>query len=135
MNTQFSPAERGISLVEVLVALLILAVVGGSILAGIFTDLKGNGIARTAIAAESLARTEIEYVLSQPYDATNWTYTLPGSPPSNWGAHALSPGYTGYTVTVFPSYPYSGTTAIQKITVVVNYNSSPALTVETYRAQ
>jgi len=138
-NLRMHRSERGVSLAEVLVALVILAFVGVAVIAGVFTSIKSNETARTRISAESLARSEIEFVYSQPYVATNWTYILPDNPsyPAGWDAtHSMPEGYAGYLITVSASENNSGTkSSKQKITAAVSYNGSPVLTIVTYQAQ
>lgn len=125
---------RGVTLIEVTITLFIAAVVGITVLSGIFITISGNSSTRMALTAESLARSELEYVLSQPYDATNWNYTLPGAIPPGWGAHNIPDGYSGYTLTVSKTDLYDSS-SIQQITVNVDYNSSPVLTISTYKTQ
>jgi Tfp pilus assembly protein PilW len=139
-------SERGVSLMEVLVALFILAVVGVAIIAGVFTSIKGTDLTSTRITAESLARTELEFVYSQPY-ATGWPpYTL-ASPsdhptyPAGWDkAHTMPEGYTNYSITVSSDSAlsgYSSSTEIQKITAVVKYGgiNPPVYTIVTYQVK
>jgi len=139
-------SERGVSLMETLIALFILAVVGVAVIAGIFTTVKANEVARTQITAESLARTELEYVSSQPI-STNWTsYTLTSPTiyptyPAGWDpTHTMPQGYTGYSITVTPSELVTGTdpsgqmSRKQKITTVVTYNGGQ-VSMSTYLAE
>lgn len=140
-------SERGVSLIEMLVALFILSVVAVAIIAGVFTTVKGNDLNRTRITAESLARTELEYVSSQPF-RTNWNYALPdASPsyPSGWVAPLTVPiDYSnGYSITVAASDNITTGTkgsSKQKIEVNVKYVHSadpnnPILTIVTYQVQ
>ena len=136
-------SERGVTLAEVLIALFILGFVGVAVIAGVFTAVKGNDTARTRITAESLARSELEYVNSQAYDTLYpgmstpmpWEYTLPDDPP-RWDAlhNGLPWDYTGYEITVSSSEKATG---IQRITAVVRDMNKDVdiLTIETYRAQ
>ena len=140
-------SEGGVSLMEMLVALFILAVVGVAVIVGVGTSIKGTDLTRTRITAESLVRTELEYVFSLPYDGRYWTYTLTKdskSYPTGWKVPlTFPPDYsTGYSITVSasenstPGNPYGK----QKITAVVKYsnNQDPAttvLTIVTYRSQ
>jgi type II secretory pathway pseudopilin PulG len=140
-------SERGVSLVETLVALFILGIVGVAIIAGAFTSIIGSSLTRTRLTAESLARIELEYVSSQPFK-TSWSYSLPGgapSYPSGWRAPLTFPvDYSnGYSITVAASEAVvtgKGTSSKQKITAEVRYNksptpNSPVVTIVTYQTQ
>jgi len=134
-------SERGVSLAETLVALFILSVIGVAMTAGVGTSIKSNDIARMRISAESLARSELEYVSSQAYQATAWTYTLPEGPYPTWWAtthDSLPAGYTGYSVTVTASDNVASAgdkSRKQKVTAVVTYNGSQVLSMATYQSQ
>jgi type II secretory pathway pseudopilin PulG len=140
-------SERGVTLMETLIALFILAAVGVAVIAGVYTSVKGTDLTRTRITAESLARIELEYVSSQPFK-TNWDYSLPNdSPtyPTGWRAPLTFPiDYSnGYSITVAASENVTtGTKASskQKIKVDVKYSNStnpniPILTIVTYQTQ
>ena len=59
--------ERGISLIEVLIALAILGLVAVAFLSGLVTASRAIIIADERTTAESLARSQMEYVKSQEY--------------------------------------------------------------------
>jgi len=59
--------ERGISLIEVLIALAILGLVAVAFLSGLATASRALIIADERTTAESLARSQMEYVKSQLY--------------------------------------------------------------------
>ena len=130
--------ERGVSLVEALVAVAILGFVGVTLVAGIYTTIQGNTIARVNMTAEGLARYELEYVRSVGDNWTNiakattpWSYTIPGGSPGYpaWDSshNSLPPGsaYTGYTVIVQGASisAYNNDSKIEQVTVTVNYNN------------
>jgi Tfp pilus assembly protein PilV len=133
-------SQRGVSLMETVTALGIMSFVGLAVIAGVSTSIKSNEMARTHISAESLARSELEYVSRQPYTTTAIGYTLTSpddSPvyPDGWDAtHTMPEGYTGYTITVSSNKVYVEST-IQKLTAVVSYTGDEVLTIETYQAQ
>ena len=142
-------SERGVSLMEALVALFILSVLGVAIIGGVFTTVKANETARTRITAESLARGELEYVISENYSRIylnelfpdpGWSYTLSESGESypRWDpAHNGLPwDYPGYTITVSSEELPDG---IQMITAAVRYIYGPEpdkdiMTIVTYLA-
>ena len=142
MIVRVNNAERGVSLTEVLVALFILSVLGVVIVSGVFTMVKSNETSRNHTSAESLVFSELEYVSSQSYVTTDWTYTLPEGPYPTWWATvhtSLPSGYDGYSVQVSAtsgaSLPGYGSSDIQKITAVARYNGVDIFTITTYRAQ
>ena len=74
--------ERGIGLIEVLIALAILGIVAAAFLSGLATASKAIYIADVRTTAESLARSQMEYVKNQPYDDTlPIVYTKISAPP------------------------------------------------------
>jgi len=134
--------ERGVSLIETLVALFILSVVGVAAIAGIYTTVKSNEVARTQITAESLARTELEFVSSQPYVTTalDYTLTLPTDHPSyptGWDqTHTMPEGYTNYSIRVYAGDNVPGEeSSIRKITADVFYNTTKVLGISTYLSE
>jgi Tfp pilus assembly protein PilV len=121
MDLRVRRSERGVTLAEVLIALFILGFVGVAVIAGVFTTVKGNETARTRITAESLARSELEYVNSQNTPG-DWTYVF------------LPPDYANYSVAVSSTTleePIVGRQ--QRITAVVSYKDDDILTIETWR--
>jgi prepilin-type N-terminal cleavage/methylation domain-containing protein len=133
--------DCGVTLLEVLVAIAVLAVVGAVIVGGVFVALKGNDISRTRITAEGLSRTELEYVKavqSDNWTAAPWYYELsetPVAPPWNSGHTTLPTGYSGYSITVcatqLPVDPYSNND-IQRIVAMVRYKGGEVLSIDTY---
>ena len=63
--------ETGATLIETLVALALLGIISVAFLSGLATAAKATFIADEQATAESLARSQIEYVKSQDYDSTN----------------------------------------------------------------
>jgi len=61
--------QRGMTLIEVLIALGIIAAVAVTFLAGMSASSSRVIINSENITAESLAKTQMEYVKRQPYDA------------------------------------------------------------------
>jgi Tfp pilus assembly protein PilV len=129
-------AERGVTLVETLVSIVILATVGATMVAGVFTILKSDESVRRHIAAESLARYELEYVKAMTYLNAPWTYAVPGTPPS-WDIthNSLPAAYSDYSVTVVASSLIGYDDDIQKISAVISYKGSQVLQVDTYRTK
>jgi prepilin-type N-terminal cleavage/methylation domain-containing protein len=136
--------EKGVSLMEVLVALFILSVVGAVVVTGVFVSVKGNDISRTHIISEGLARYELEYlkdVCTENWTVSPWTYQLPGPPAPPWDAgHINLPsGYDGYSITVsanpLTGAPYNSDNRTQKVNASVSYNGKSVLSIEEYLVQ
>jgi Tfp pilus assembly protein PilV len=129
--------QEGVSMVEVVVALFILAFVGVAAVAGIYGAVKANDVSRNHIQADGLVRSELEYVKSSAFLGAPWTYSLPGTPPSWDLSHTSVPsGYEGYSITLsataLSGVPYSNDGNIQKVRADVSYKGANVLSVETY---
>jgi prepilin-type N-terminal cleavage/methylation domain-containing protein len=138
--------EKGISLIEVIIALALLGIIGLAFLGALSTASKAIFVADERATAESLARTEMEYVKSQDYSIAPWSYDLPsGAPPSDppdwWDpAHALPDGYDNYSATASavsldPDNDGTGDDdGLMLITVTVNHIGDPVITLEGYKS-
>src|SRR4030042_1075052 len=101
--TGFRPAhngQRGLTLIEILVALGIIAAVAAVFLAGMATSSKAVMVSQERVSAESLSKSELEYVKSLAYLDAPWDYELPSDPPDWDLTRALPDGYAGYSITV-----------------------------------
>jgi type II secretory pathway pseudopilin PulG len=125
------------TLIEVLVALGILAAVAVVFLLGMTTSSKAVMVSQKSVAAESLAKSELEYVKSVAYEDAEWEYQLPSSPPSWDPTHSLPNGYDGYSVQVNAAFVPGHVTddGIQRITITVTYNGEPAFTLTGYKVK
>ena len=143
--------ERGFSLVEVVIAIALMGIVGVAFLGGLSTASKAIFTADERATAESLARTEMEFVRNQAYSSAPWNYTVTSSErsystykPSWYDANSnpplLSSDYDGYTVIVSTGFLPLHTTddGIQKIAVDIKHLNSGVLkeifTLEGYRS-
>jgi len=136
--------EKGFSLAEVMISIALLGIVSVAFLGAMSTASQAVFIADEQTSAESLARSEMEYVKSQNYSAAPWSYEIPsgtsptGQFPGWWDAgdpHALPPGYDGYMVTVSVEPLNALDNGIQKITVVVSHMEKPeVVSLESYRS-
>ena len=127
--------EKGFTLIEVIIAMALLAIVAVAILSGLSTGSRAIFVADERATAESLARSQMEYVKKQPYDRTNNPpiYTLLASPPA------------GYTISLTaerldPKGDGTGNDdGIQKITVTVKHHDKPdkpeVITLEGYKVR
>lgn len=136
MTGKVISGEQGVTLVEILVAIVILSTVAATILAGTYTLIKGDEMARKRMSADSLARYELEYVKAMNYVNAPWNYKLPGTPPSWDVTHdSLPEGYSDFSVAVSATSLAGYDDDIQKISVVVDYKDEQLLQVDTYQTK
>jgi prepilin-type N-terminal cleavage/methylation domain-containing protein len=127
--------QRGFTLIEVIIALGLLGVIGIAFLGALATASSGIIVSDERATAESLARSEMEYVKSQEYSSAEWSYELPlpddwpeESLPDWWDSnHALPDGYENYTATVKAEWldpkddGDDNDDGLQKITVTITF--------------
>jgi len=109
-------AEKGFTLIEVLVSLSIIALVAVGFLSGLSTSLRSLMVTEEMTTAESLARSQMEYIKNQIYN-TSGDYNEIGCP-------------LGYEIMVLTSELQTG---IQKVAVTVNYHDECITTLEGYK--
>jgi len=111
--------EKGFSLMEVALAIALLGLVAVAYLGALATGSRAIMIADERATAESLARTQMEYVRQQPYDAN-----LEHDPPQYYTIPDIPAGYE-IDVDAARLDPCDDGTAnddgIQSITVVINH--------------
>jgi len=128
--------SRGVTLIEALVAMALVGIIAAAFLGALAVASQSAALADIRTNAESLARSELEYVKSQSYSDPDWDYELPhdvctcDSHPAWWDytPSSLPSGYDGYTVKVqAQQVPNGGNDyfpTIQQITVTVLHHSS-----------
>jgi type II secretory pathway pseudopilin PulG len=112
--------ERGLGIVESLAAV---AVLGAAVVAFIVALSTGSLAVREVdeeTVAQSLARSQLEYIKDYPYNSAATTYPKVETP-------------EGYTVSVAVSSIPETNTDIQKITVIISRESEDILTVADYK--
>ncbi|MBI4286163.1 MAG: prepilin-type N-terminal cleavage/methylation domain-containing protein [Chloroflexi bacterium] len=117
--------EKGFSLIEVSVAIVLLGVVGVSYLQGMATAYRTANVATERVRAQFLAQTQAEDVKFQDYQAAVGGYD----------GYTIIGGVTaGYTISVHAQEIDSVTgndalveTGIQKITITVTYENRPGV--------
>jgi Tfp pilus assembly protein PilV len=121
--------EQGVSLIEVLVALGIFAAVGVVFLLGLTTSSKAVMSSQERVSAESLAKSQIESIRSQAYDAVD--------EPAQYSRVTDIPA--GYNVIITatrldPKNDGSGNDdGLQQITVTVMHDGETAFTLIDYK--
>ena len=127
--------QRGFTFIEVLIALVVLGIIAAAFLYALTTSSKGAALSDERTSAESLARTEMEYVKNSIYDNAPWQYQLPGTPPPWDNTYVLPSGYTGYSANVSASLVHATDDGLQLITVVVSHGSKTVFTLTGYKAK
>lgn len=112
--------EKGVGLVEVLVAVAILGLTLVVLLAAISTGSVGVATTEERVTAENLARSQLEYTKSQTYVAVPVSYATV-TPPA------------GYGVSVEAASVPDTDNSIQLITVTVTRDSKTLVTVEDFK--
>jgi len=120
--------EKGFSLIEVIIAIALLGIIAVAFLGALGTGSKAIFIADERATAESLARSQMEYVKNQPY-ADNYTASIP-------------PDYVdaGYSANITAEdFDTDGDgdidvddEGIQKITITVEHHGKPIITSGNY---
>lgn len=117
--------QAGITLLETLVALGILGTVAVAFIDGVAASSRDVYFADDSATAESLARSQMEYVksLGYSYNATDYT---PADLPAGGD-------YSHYAVTISAEALTSPDDGIQKITVEIDRNGNRLYTLEGYK--
>ncbi len=116
--------ESGVALIEVLVALGILGFIAAIFLGGVATATKASIIAKEHATAESLVRSEIEYVKNFAYQY--FTSSYPVNP-----ALTIPEGWAILSPVVVPVH--ASDDGIQKVAVTAERNGEPVLSVIVYK--
>jgi len=111
--------ERGVSLVEVLVAVAIMALVLSAFLAALSTGTLGVAVVRERVTAENIARSQLEHVKETDFISGTLYYT----------PTVIS--HPGHTAVISATTIATG---LQLITVTVSHNGEPVFTIENYKA-
>ncbi len=119
--------ERGFTLVEVLIALMILAAVAAVFLGAVTTSSRAVMISHEQVSAEGLAKSQMESIKQQNYSVDGVSYTK------------ISPIPTGYDIQFVvqrldPQQSHTGADeGLQKITITVTHGGQIVFTLEGYK--
>ena len=129
--------ERGMSLVEVLVSVAIIAIVFTAFLSALSTATWGVAVAREQVTAQNLARAQLECIQDHTY--------VSGAAPISYTTTCAVTQLSSYPMDVSISYWDSSTEAftsdpladsdMQWITVTVYHNSESVFTIEKYKVE
>jgi Tfp pilus assembly protein PilV len=117
----FKVNQSGLVLIETLIAFGVLSLVILGLLSGLMTSSKATITAREQAIAESLARSQLEYIKSLPYSSS---YTIDPS-------IALASGWDIPTPLI--ELVHGSDDGIQKISVTPEHNGKSILSISTYK--
>jgi len=139
-------ASPGFTLIEVLVAVAVLGIIATTFLTSLTTTYKSVIVADEQTKAESLVRSEMEYVKDSEYWTFGFSYRIPDTPdnPPPWDPTrtSLDSKYEGYSVQAAgtPIDPTSGDAlppdqdeSIQRIHIEVYRQDNLLLSADTYK--
>jgi type II secretory pathway pseudopilin PulG len=124
--------QLGLTLIETLIALAILAAVGGVFLAGMTTSSRAVIIGQEQVTGESLAKSQMEAIKLWAYDDDN-------NPPT-YEAAKLTDIPVGYTINIAaerleanPNNDPAEDDGLQKITITITRGEKTVFTLEGYK--
>jgi prepilin-type N-terminal cleavage/methylation domain-containing protein len=114
-------SESGMSLVETLVAIAILALCSTVFIGALSTGSIATSTHDEGATSQGLAQTQIEAIKAAAYDSTGASYSTIPVP-------------TGYAISINTNSTIYSNNHIQKITVAVFHNGSNVFQLEDYKA-
>ena len=117
-------SDKGFILIETLIALVLMGIVAVSLLSGASTVIKANNIAGEQAIAQSLVRSEMEYVKNYQYQYSASTYPadLSITIPEGW---VVPPPVVGLV--------HATDDGIQSVNVTAEHNGKTVLSIEMYK--
>jgi len=130
--------QRGVTLLETLIALALLGIFGVAFLAAISTSSITMANVEKKVNIENLARAQMEYIKNYPY--INYIYGPPDTPPDYQTLDELDPTDpyaiaipTGYSINVTAVALHQPDGGIQKVTTTILRDGENLLVVEGYK--
>jgi type II secretory pathway pseudopilin PulG len=118
--------SQGTILLETVITTIVFALVGTAVLAGLSTMYKSGSITEKQSVAENVARNQMEFVFSQPYQEPQQTpYPTMSGIPASYSVVTT----VGYADSVDPD------PEVEKITVTSRYDGQDVLTLQTLRGR
>jgi len=130
-------SEKGFALIEILVALALMGITAVGLLSGLSTTFRAGMISQERVAAESLAKSQWEYIRAQDYILTA-DYD-PNDPDKRYELIDIPDELfiKGYAIEIGTPQaiisPDDGEFELQSITLVINCDSKQLLTMSDYR--
>lgn len=123
--------SRGGLLLETVVAIIVFALIGTTVLVGVSTARRSGAVVDAQSIAENVARNQMEYVFSRAYKAPPLSYNSISDLPDN---DFKVP--SGFTVTATALLRIgSADTDLETVRVAVDHAGKQVLVVETIRAR
>lgn len=113
---------RGVLLMETLMAVMVFALVGSAVLSGLSTARISGSVTERQSVAENIARNQIAYVFSLPYQ----------DPPSSCPTISVP---TGYAVTCATEEYIVSDPNLERVAVTVSFDGAQLLVLETLRTK
>jgi hypothetical protein len=119
--------QRGIGLIDTLVALCIIGAISATFLSGLIISSKASFATDERTTAESLARSQMEWVQSIGYIEGATQYSPAPIPGGG--------DYVNYSVQIIAQPLHNPDDGLQKITVVVRHSDKKIVELESYKRQ
>ncbi len=129
--------QRGVALLEILVGLALLGIIGVAFINGMTNTYNATGISQEKVAAESLAKSQIEYLKTQDYihvDDYNPSYPATSYELITVPADLSAAGYSvNISVPEEVISELEGGFELQSVNVTVRRNNERKLQITIYR--
>jgi len=131
---RFVRGQKGFTLIETLVGLVIFVAIGVALMNGLFTGYKSLDISQEATYAEGLAKSQAEYIKDQDYISVANYLTLGPYDVIDIPTELAAAGYSVEIHAVEQvDAPGSSGYELQGITIIVKHQGVTNLTLEFYR--
>ena len=128
-------SQKGFLLIEILVGLALMGIIAAGFTNGLSTTFKGVTVSQERVTAESLAKSQIEYIKVQDYIPVadyNPNYPANRYELIDIPADLVAAGYT-VEITSPERHPISDVIELQSVTVAVKRNGEGKMSISVYR--